>query len=305
MLLANHPLAQGVTEPQDGFHLVLHHAAYGHTGPVCHHAGHRLRVDGGQDQRRLALQRRQLFLCLAQFSQCGAAFLVGGCGHGFPAVYRMVAATQAGAQGQNGVYHAFFQFPARHQLGLAFVLGLQLGGDFGAALANVDADAGFAGNDLTLNLQAFNAALAVFQLSRCGVLADRHACAGRVQQAYGLVGQLTCRNVAVRELHSGLNGFVQQLNLVVLLQHAGNATQHQHRLVLVRFRYLHDLKAACQGRVFFNVLLVLGPGRGPNSAQIAPRQRGFEQIGRVTRAGRATGTDQGVHLVNEQDDGLG
>ena len=36
--------------------------------------------------------------------------------------------------------------------------------------------------------------------------------------------------------------------------------------------------------------------------QFTSRQRGLEQIGRIHRAIRFAGPDQGVHLVDEQDD---
>ncbi len=37
--------------------LVLHHPADGNAGPVADHRGHRLLIDAGQNERRLALQR--------------------------------------------------------------------------------------------------------------------------------------------------------------------------------------------------------------------------------------------------------
>ena len=64
------------------------------------------------------------------------------------------------------------------------------------------------------------------------------------------------------------------------------------------------LEAAGQRRVFLDVLLVLGEGGRADRAQLAARQRGLEQVGRVARAGCAAGADQRVGLVDEQDDGL-
>jgi hypothetical protein len=51
--------------------------------------------------------------------------------------------------------------------------------------------------------------------------------------------------------------------------------------------------------------LVLGPGGGGDGAQLAARQGGFEQIGGVAGARRAARADQGMRLVDEQDDRLG
>ena len=49
---------------------------------------------------------------------------------------------------------------------------------------------------------------------------------------------------------------------------------------------LIDLEAPRQRRVLLEVLLVLGPGRGRDRAQLAARQRRLEQVGRVALAGR-------------------
>ena len=58
--------------------------------------------------------------------------------------------------------------------------------------------------------QRLDAALAVFELGRRRVLADRDASAGRVEQADRLVGQLARRNVAMREAHGRLDRLVEQ-----------------------------------------------------------------------------------------------
>ena len=155
-----------------------------------------------------------------------------------------------------------------------------------------------------LDLERLDAAPAVLDLGRRRVLADRDAGAGGVEQAHRLVGQLARRDVAVRQLHRRLDRLVEELHAVVLLEHAGDAAQHQHRLRLVGLGDLHHLEAARQRRVLLDVLLVLGPGGGGDGAQLAARQRGLEQVGGVAGAGRAAGADQRVRLVDEQDDRL-
>ena len=146
---------------------------------------------------------------------------------------------------------------------------------------------------------------AVLDLGRDRVLADGHPRAGRVEQADRLVGQLAGGNVAMRELDRGLQGLVEDLDAVVLLQYPGHAAHHEQGLGLARLADLDDLEAAGEGRILLDVLLVLGPGGGRDGAQLAARQRRLEQVGRVAGAGRAAGADQGVRLVDEQDDGLG
>ena len=75
-------------------------------------------------------------------------------------------------------------------------------------------------------------------------------------------------------------------------------------LVDVRLVDLDDLEAALEGGVGLEVLLVLHPGGGRDGAQLAAGQGRLEQVGGVALAGRAAGADQGVGLVDEQDDRL-
>ena len=68
---------------------------------------------------------------------------------------------------------------------------------------------------------------------------------------------------------------------------------------------LDQLEAPLERRVLLDVLLVLRPRRGGHGAQLAARQCRLEQIRGVAGAGRPSGADQGVRLVDEQDDRLG
>ncbi len=137
------------------------------------------------------------------------------------------------------------------------------------------------------------------------MLTDRHAGAGGVEQADRFVGQLARGDIAVRKLHRGLQRFVEDLYLVMLLHHAGDATHHQDRLLLAGLVDLHGLKPAREGGVFLDVLFVLGKRRGADRAQSATGERGFQQVGGITGASRTTCTDQRMGLVDEQNDRLG
>ena len=68
-----------------------------------------------------------------------------------------------------------------------------------------------------LALQRGDRDFGVLDRRRLGVLADRDARAGRVEQAHRLVGQLPRRNVAVREIHRRDDRLVGDAHLVVLL----------------------------------------------------------------------------------------
>ncbi|MNI54468.1 hypothetical protein D3C73_1093650 [compost metagenome] len=105
---------------------------------------------------------------------------------------------------------------------------------------------------------------AVFHLGRLGMLADRHAGAGGIQQRHGLVRQLACRDVAMRQAHGGVDCLIEQQHAVVLFQRADGAAQHQQRFVFARFMHLHHLETAGQRRIFLNVFFVFRPGSGPD-----------------------------------------
>ena len=62
------------------------------------------------------------------------------------------------------------------------------------------------------------------------------------------------------------------------------------------------LEPAFQRRVFFDVLAILVERGGTDAAQLAARQRRLEHVARVHGALGSTGADQGVQLVDEQDD---
>jgi hypothetical protein len=112
-----------------------------------------------------------------------------------------------------------------------------------SATSLLHAHRGLALDDAALDLERLDPALAVLDLGRRGVLADRDAGAGGVEQAHRLVGQLARRDVAVRERDRGFDRLVEQLHAVVLLEHRGDAAQHQDRLLLARLGHLHDLEA--------------------------------------------------------------
>ena len=94
------------------------------------------------------------------------------------------------------------------------------------------------------------------------------------------------------------------VNLVLLLQ----AAQDRHRILDCWFGHKDRLEAAGQGGVLFHMLAILIQGRRPDAMQVAPRQGRLEQVGGVHRPLGLARADQGVHLVDEQDDralGLG
>ena len=78
--------------------------------------------------------------------------------------------------------------------------------------------------------------------------------------------------------------------------------QHQQGGVGIGLLHLDQLEAALQRRIALEVLLVFRPGGGGHGADLATGQCGLEQVGGIRTAGFATGADQRVRLVDEQDD---
>lgn len=221
------------------------------------------------------------------------------------AVHQADVLPQLGAGCQQFVHQGLLLCPAAFQLGQALALGSQEVLAVDLAVANGNADRLFPGDDLQLGFQGLDAPAAIVHLGRHGVQADGDAGASGIQQADGFVRQLARGNVAMGQFDRGLQRFVEDLHLMVLFHGRGHAAHHQQRLVFRRFGYLHHLEAPGQGRVFLDVLLVLGPGGGGHGAQGATGQGRLEQVGRVAGAGGATGAHQGVGFVDEQDDRLG
>ncbi len=82
----------------------------------------------------------------------------------------------------------------------------------------------------------------------------------------------------MRELRGGADGFVEDADVVMILERADDAAQHDHALL---FRWLfdfNDLEAAGKCGVFFEEFFIFGPGGGGNRAQFAARQRWLEKL---------------------------
>ncbi len=123
-----------------------------------------------------------------------------------------------------------------------------------------------------------------------------------VDQIDGLVGKLSPGNIAVREARRRHQGIVADTDAVVDLVALFQAAQNRHGVVYRRLAHEYRLEPAFQRLVLLDALAVLVERGGADAAQIAARQGRLEHVGRVDRAlGRAR-ADQGVQLVDEQDD---
>jgi hypothetical protein len=161
---------------------------------------------------------------------------------------------------------------------------------------------------------ARRAHLDVDELLGLGVEVDLHRAVGRVEQVDGLVGQLAAGDVAVRELHRPRRWPRRGSRRCAPSRRSSRSPRSMTTGVLLRGLVdLDGLEAARERGVLLEVLLVLGPRRGRDRAQLAARQRRLEQVGRVAAAlpappapmsvcassmNSTIGRGRGLHLVD-------
>jgi hypothetical protein len=136
------------------------------------------------------------------------------------------------------------------------------------------------------------------------MLTDGNARAGRIEQAHRFIRELASGDVAMGETDCCFDRFVEDLNAMVFLENGRDAANHQNCLLLGRLGNLHHLEAARECRILLDVLLVLGPCCRRDGAQCAARERGLEQVRRITRTLCTAGANERVRFVYEQDDRL-
>ncbi len=126
--------------------------------------------------------------------------------------------------------------------------------------------------------------------------------AGLVDEVDGLVGEVAVGDVAVGEVGRGHQRLIGDRDAVVLLVAVAQALED---LDGVGHRGLFDLdllEAPLERRVLLEVLAVLVEGGGPDGLQLAPGQHRLEDRCGVDSALGGARTDEGVQLVDEQDD---
>ena len=155
-----------------------------------------------------------------------------------------------------------------------------------------------------LAVHLFDVRFELLDFRRPGHRADAGAGTGLVEHVDRLVGQITAGEVARSELDRGLDGFRREARLVVRLI---LFLQALHDLDRVLDRGLFDLdllEAALESGVLFDVLAVLVQRRRADHLELRTGKRGLDDVGGIHRALGRAGTDDGVELVDEQDDVL-
>jgi hypothetical protein len=98
---------------------------------------------------------------------------------------------------------------------------------------------------------------------------------------------------------------VGELGLVVLLVLRANALEDEDGVVDGRRLDLHRLEATFERGVLLDVLAVFVERGRADALHLAAGERGLEDVRGVHRALGRTGADDGVQLVDEEDDVLG
>ena len=153
-----------------------------------------------------------------------------------------------------------------------------------------------------LDLHLHHLAVNLVNLGGEGINLDAELGGGLVNEVNGLVGEEPVGDVAVGKVGRGDDGRILDANavvhLVLFLQPPQDGDGGVH-LGLVD----HDLlEAPLQRGVPLDVFPVLVNGGRPHAAQRTARQGRLEHVGGVNVALGGAGSDDGVQLVNEQDD---
>jgi hypothetical protein len=135
---------------------------------------------------------------------------------------------------------------------------------------------------------------------RVDLRADHRA--GLVDQVDRLVRQEAVGDVAVREHGRGDQRVVLDAHAVVHLEALAQAAQDRDGVLDRRRVDHHRLEAPLERGVLLDVLAVLVERGGADAVQLAAGEHRLEEVAGVRRALGAAGADDGVELVDEEQD---
>ena len=161
---------------------------------------------------------------------------------------------------------------------------------------------GFLAQGLALDLHLHEIAIDGVELFGLGVDLHLQARSRLVDEIDGLVGQKAIGDVAVREGRRSDQRAVGDAHAVVQLVLLLQAAQDRDGVLDRRLGDEDRLEAPRQRSVLLDVLAILVERGGADAVQLAARQRGLQQIAGIHGALGLAGADDGVQLVDEQDD---
>ena len=125
--------------------------------------------------------------------------------------------------------------------------------------------------------------------------------AGLVNEVDGLIRQEAVGNVALAEQDSLTAHLIADDDAVVFLIVRGDAAQDLHAVLDRRFIDRDRLETALKRGVLFDMLAVLGEGRGADDLDLASGKGGLEDVGGVHAALGIARADDIMHLVDDEN----
>ena len=146
--------------------------------------------------------------------------------------------------------------------------------------------------------------LAIKLVQFLGLAVNFHpqAAGGLVDPVDRLIGQKPVGDIAVRQRRRRHKRRVGNPHAVVQLVFLFDAAQNRDGVFNRGFLHHHRLKPTRQSCVFFDIFAVFIQRGRADAMQLAAGKCGFDQIGGIHGAIGFAGTNQRVHLVDEQND---
>ena len=155
---------------------------------------------------------------------------------------------------------------------------------------------------LALDLELHDAAVDLVELGRHRV--DFHPQLRRrlVDEIDGLVGQEAIGDVAMRQYRRRHERRVLDADAVMNLVPLAKPAQDADGVFDGRLVDHHRLEPPLERGVLLDVLAILVERRGADRMKLAAREHRLQHVRRVHRSFRRAGADDGVQLVDEEDD---
>ena len=156
-----------------------------------------------------------------------------------------------------------------------------------------------------LGLDVLDLALDILQFRRAGHGANARAGTGLVHQVDGLIGQKAIRDVAIRHVDRRSHSAVGDLGFVMLLILGTKPFQDGDGVLNGRSLDFYALETAFQRGVLLNIFTILVKRRRADALHLTAAEGGLDDVAGIHRALGRAGADDGVQLVDEEDDVLG
>ena len=165
-----------------------------------------------------------------------------------------------------------------------------------------EAGVGFLLEGFALDFELHLAASGFVQLGRHRVDFGAQLGRGFIDQIDGLVGQEPVGNVAVAEDRGGHQARILDADAVMDFVALAQAAEDGNGVFDRRLIDQNGLEAAFESRVLFDVLAIFVERGRADAVQFAAGQHGLEQVAGVHGAFGLAGADDGVQLVDEEND---